>query len=465
MHVLRDLLTHIHPGVDRYMSPRDLDQGLSALATVWQRSDDLATRYLALSRLLATIRCGHSYANYFNQSAPVAHALFERTTRLPFAFRWIDGAMIVTANHSGAGGRTPVNLPIGSRIVSIGAVSAADMLARLLPYVRADGHNPGKQRALLSVTGSDTIETFDVFHGLLYGAPADGQFHIRFRAPGTDRDIETAMPALTLAERRSFLAPPNALSSDPASPTVPWQWTMRSDAIAVLRMDNWGLYDSQWNWRAWLNTRLDTLAGSSGARGLIVDIRANEGGLDCGNVILGRYVTQPQPARSGRRLVRYRQFPAALRPFVSTWDDRFYDWGDRATPVDARYLRLPDEPGDDVIAPTGQRLTAPMVILTSAQNSSATFAFAQRVQQLRLGTLMGETTGGNRRGINGGAFLFATLPQSGIEFDVPLIGHFPDTPQPDGGIAPDIIVPLTADAIARGEDVQLDRAIAYLLRR
>jgi C-terminal processing protease CtpA/Prc len=120
---------------------------------------------------------------------------------------------------------------------------------------------------------------------------------------------------------------------------------------------------------------------------------------------------------------------------------------------------------DGILAAKGPRVTTPMVVLTSAQNSSATFQFVSLTKKLGLGTLVGEATGGNQRGINGGAFFFARLPESGIEFDVPLIGYFPQHQKPDAGLSPDLAVPLSAKAIADGADNQLDTAVRHLLRR
>src|SRR5690349_1140584 len=54
----------------------------------------------------------------------------------------------------------------------------------------------------------------------------------------------------------------------------------------------------------------------------------------------------------------------------------------------------------------------------------------QRTVTIRLD---GQTTGGNQRSINGGAFFFLALPTSGIELDLPLIGRFPEKDRPDVG--------------------------------
>lgn len=111
-----------------------------------------------------------------------------------------------------------------------------------------------------------------------------------------------------------------------------------------------------------------------------------------------------------------------------------------------------------MIAPKGPRFIGRLAVLIGPQNSSATFAFAQAVRRERLGALVGEPTGGNRRGINGGCFYFFRLPETGLEADLPLIGTFPTTPQPDAGIVPDVTVAPTAAMIAAGRDRVMARA-------
>lgn len=71
------------------------------------------------------------------------------------------------------------------------------------------------------------------------------------------------------------------------------------------------------------------------------------------------------------------------------------------------------------------------LVLMEPQNRSTTFTFAQLVQHERLGRLIGEPTGGNRCGINSGAFFNIRLPGSKLEVDLPLIGTFPGVEQPD----------------------------------
>ena len=100
-----------------------------------------------------------------------------------------------------------------------------------------------------------------------------------------------------------------------------------------------------------------------------------------------------------------------------------------------------------------------IAVLINADNSSATFSFARQLRSAGVARLIGETTGGNLRGINGGAYFFTVLPESGIEFDIPLIGYFPKGEEPDAGLEPDETVSQSPQDIAQGIDPAMERAI------
>lgn len=159
-----------------------------------------------------------------------------------------------------------------------------------------------------------------------------------------------------------------------------------------------------------------------------------------------------------------------LLPYLSTWDDSFENWGISAvdlpepwpTAPPVPYLRQVEQPTpESKMQLAKQRYTGQVFVFTDANNSSATLAFARSIQQQRRDKLVGAPTGGNQRGINGGAFFFLALPNSHLEIDLPLIGYFPPTAQPDGGLSPDIRVATTIEAIATGRDPIL-RAIESL---
>ena len=75
-----------------------------------------------------------------------------------------------------------------------------------------------------------------------------------------------------------------------------------------------------------------------------------------------------------------------------------------------------------------------------------------------LATLVGQTTGGNQRGITAGAMFFMSLPNTKIEVDVPLIGMNYDVAKtrPDAGLSPNVYVkPNIMDAV-KGIDTEME---------
>jgi hypothetical protein len=462
--ILERAYRELHPGLLRYLSPRSLDAAFAQLRQEFARPRTLPEAYLAFARFAAKIRCGHTYANFFNQSKAIQARLFD-TPRLPFYFRWIGGKMVVTRDFT-----NPSRLPVGTQIGRIDGASTAQILARLEPLARADGGNDAKRIDQMNVTGADRYESFDIYFPLLFPIAA-GSVELSVHRPGGSGWQALRVDTVTAADRLRAYAADQPGSSGEAAPA--FEWRDLPNGAAYLRMPTWAMYQTKWDWRTWLNEHLDAL-GHRNAPALIIDLRGNEGGNDVGDEILKRLVAKDLPLAGVKRLVRYRAAPQDLLPYLDTWDPSFKDWGDDATELarswptapPVHYYALAGEDGSvdarAVIHPVLPHFGGRVFVLIDAADSSATFQFAQVVRQQKLGTLIGEPTGGNRRGINGGAFFFLRLPHSGIELDLPLIGTFPPKQEPDAGLQPDVAAPLTAASVAARSDPAME-AVARLL--
>ena len=401
------------------------------------------------------LRCGHTFPNPANQPNAVADAVFRRTPRVPFYFRWLDGRMVVTHDASAEHA-----FPKGTQVLAINGVPTDTILARLLEYARTDGANDAKRHANLGVRPAERWEAFDVYFPLVFPQPP-GQWTFNVRTPnGSPRSVR-ATPA-TVAQRMTVYDSLRRIARDTTSP--PWTFRVDDTGIATLAMPSWVTFNDHWDWQGFIHRAFAELAARR-ATTLIIDLRGNEGGTSVGDVILAHLTDHEIVPTQLRRFTRYRAAPADLKPYLDTWDRSFDDWGAAATPAAPppggggdgffRLTRFDDDTAGGVIRPVAPRFSGSVYALVGADNSSATFEFALAVREQRLATLVGEPTGGNQRGINGGAFYFLRLPNSGVEVDLPLIGFFPPGNAPNAGLTPDVVVHATPDDIAHGRDPEV----------
>lgn len=434
----------LHPGLDRYLGRAAWDR-LIATAQRWAAAPRTAGAfYLLLSRLTAAVKCGHSFPNPNNLRRSLRETVLGGRNRVPFAFRWLDGQMVITGNLVPG-----LDLPVGSIVTRIDGMAAPALLRALLPLTRADGGNDAKRVAQCQVDGRSRYVAFDVLRPLL--DPTAGEMvRIAITTPA-GRQHKASLPAMTEAERAAARGGDDGFAG--------WHFAI-AGGLARLTTPSWATYNSKADWRGFLNDAVDQ-AIAANARGLVLDLRGNEGGEDCGDVLLSRLIATPLALPATRTRIRYRATPAALRPALDTWDPQFQDWGPQAQGPDAAgwyELVRAGEAGQRRIDPAGRRFAGPLLVLADAECSSATFQFCNLVQQTGVGRILGSATGGNKRGINGGCFFFLALPATGMEVDLPIIGYFPTTPQPDAGVLPDVAVRLTAADIAAGHDPVLAAA-------
>lgn len=447
--ILERAYKELHPGLYRYNTRDQIDANFAALRAEFDRDRSLGDAYLAFSIFAAKIKCGHSYPNFFNQTKETKNALFFGQNKLPFHFRWLDRKMVVVRNFS-----SDERIRPGTEIVSINGLAANEILNKLMTVARADGSNDAKRVAYLEVLGNDRIEAFDVYFPLFF-PPSSTNYSLQVKLPGSKKVIDSKVEALNYDQR---LSTTNTGAGTPDNSAAVFTLSYLAPNAALLKMPGWALYNSKWDWKSFIDRSIDELIDKK-IENLIVDIRPNEGGLDVGDVLISRLTDRNISLSQTRRFVRYQKVPVDLIPYLDTWDRLFDDWGRSAVdPKDGLFTlkRYDDDASGSLILPSGKRYQGRVFVLVSAVNSSATFQFARTIKQNRLGTLVGQPTGGNQRGINGGAFYFLRLPKTKIELDLPLIGQFPVGEAPDAGIEPDVYVKPTAADIAAGRDPEIE---------
>lgn len=444
----RQAYNALHPGLLRHQSQAQLDAHFNRLAPAFNADADYRRAYLLFSQLVAGIRCGHTYANFYNQSSVVQQLVFDQPDKLPFTFRFIDRRMIVTDNLSDV-----ASIGVGTEILAINGIPVRALLDSLLTVVKADGDNDAKRLYDLQVLGFGPFESFDVYFSLFF-PPQDGQYRLSFRPQAQAEAAEVGVAAISRQERKTRLA-----AQGKPEPTRDELWRFRfiDPQTAYLRMYTFTTWQMSFDWRAFLQQAFDEMA-RQGATDFILDIRGNEGGNDEVILELARHMAYKdiQLAES-RTLTRFSAIPAELDPYLSSWDNAYRQLAARLKPAENGFYELKTREPSQMKAQR-RAFRGRQWLLVDAANSSATFYLAKFAKDSQLATLVGETTGGSRSGLNGGQTAFLRLPNSGIELDIPLLGTFFTEPA-NGGVEPDILAPATVDDLINGEDTALNAVL------
>jgi hypothetical protein len=439
LRILKRALTELHPGLYRYATPEQLEAEFSAAQAAVAQGASRAQVYLLASRIAAAVRCGHTWTNPSNQS-PAVNAMLARQT-LPLVLRFVEGRMLVAASAAPA-------VPVGSELLAIEGQTPEQIRAALMPYLRADGSSDGKRLAQLDddANGGAMQRLFP----LLFPPQVAG-WRLRLAPDGR----EVRVPVLDAAAREAALK-----AAGWAEPPAAWALDVQGE-LAVMSLPTFAFWGGQFDGKAWLDRAFAELAHRRVSR-LVIDLRRNEGGDDgLGLALLGHLIRQPFTQPGGRRESAYERVPYVLARYLDTWDFSFFDRTGRVTRTEGRNWRLPDSPSRTV-APAAPAFTGRVVAVVGPQNSSAGYLIARDLKASGAAVLVGEPTGGNLRGLNGGELAWLTLPASGVAVDIPLVAHFsagnpPDNPPanpPDAGVQPDVLVrPTWADAVAGRDGV------------
>jgi len=459
--ILKAALTSLHPGIERYETPAQVDSLFTALELGTRKPLSQAQYYILLSQAITHIRCGHTYLNYWNQDKAIKEALYSKTVP-PVLFRLIGRKMIITHNLS----RSPLVKP-GDEVLSINGSPIKGIVDSLLTVSPSDGQH-GLPRKLDNISieplDADTANynLFDIYFPLFFPKNLNTTTYVlKMKRPAGNIYTVTVASLTKDGRLQAYNTKFGKL------PVHESNWSLRflNPATAVFKIGDF----ETWEWKADYRKYLDsifTLLKQRDVKNLIVDIRGNGGGDDEARDEVFSYLTaQPFGCEEPmHRRFRFLSVPDTLLTYLKTWNKSFKDPKDPAdyVKVAAGDWESKKEMAQacDPILPKAGRFKGRMFLLTDGRNASTTFTMAKLFRTYHAGEIVGEPTGGNQQGINGGQFFFLYLPVSKIEIDIPLVwGAYPGN-RPDTGIVPDKLVPVTVSSISRNADP----ALSYVLK-
>lgn len=454
--VLRKTIMYIHPNLYKYRDSTQLEQDFKALEAEMQAEPSLQNAYKAISLFASRIKCSHTFTNPWNQGADVKKAIFYQPDKIPFSFNRIGKRIFIDKNAS-----EDPQLERGLEILSINGTPSQEIMAQLAAYITADGDNYEKRLQRLSLSGHEKFELFDIFYPLVFGS--SDAFTLQLKNHLTGQIMETTVKATTKTARAAMLkARYEGFESTFESG---WNFEILNDSILHLKLHSFSVYNTDFDWKGFLDGVFETLEAKKIAH-FIIDIRYNEGGNDeVAKSILERIIRQPIDIARAISITAYRKIPDELRSYISTWDKNPYDWGNNVEEMGNGKYRMKNKTAQQRMVPKNGGFKGKSYLLTNADNSSATHIMAAYVKKYKLATIVGQETGGNQKGLNGGYMFFHRLPHTGVELDIPVLGVniSPDTPTTyNGGILPDIPVEKNVADFIKNIDTELNAVLKYI---
>jgi len=454
--IIRSAFDTLHPGTYRYNTRQQIDGYFRQAHNRVVEPIGEDQYDILLAQLATKIKCGHTYLNYWNQEKTLTDHLYSKSL-LPFLFRLIGGHIIITHNLSENMAVKP-----GTEILSINGIRSGRIIDSLLTVSQSDG-NHGMARKLDNINieplDADTsnYNLFDIYFPLI--------FQENFNAAGYQLKLKSNIGKMSIVHVKSLGRTARLSIYNNRFGILPvheknWSLKFLGKETACFTIGDF----ETWEWKADYRKYLDsifTLLKLKQVENLIVDIRGNGGGDDEARDEVFSYLTDKPFGCDDpmHRRFRFLAVPDTLLPYLKTWNKSF-----KAPKNTEDYIQIPGgwyESKADIntactpMQPKSNCFTGRKFLIIDGRNSSTTFTLAKLFRTAGTGEIIGETTGGNQQGINGGQFFFLYLPYSKIEIDIPLVwGAYPGK-RPDTGIEPDTPVGLSALSISRNDDLAL----------
>ncbi|NBC27789.1 MAG: hypothetical protein GVY08_13075 [Bacteroidetes bacterium] len=450
--LLKKVMLDVHPDIYRYNTEKEFEAHFQTFFTKLSQDMTEAEFMKHVAQFTEKVRCGHTYLNPWNMKEEIRDRLFGGNIYLPFGFVIDDRRLYITKNASNNN-----DIMTGAEIISINGFSASSILDSLYTVAKVDGSNVQAKDKLLELTafGERDYNFFDFYFPLFFPMQEE-IFEVTVQNYGSDEIIRHRQPALSRTERMKIMT-----STYGPVPTGKETWSLdMQEEMAILKLGTFATWRFENFDAAQFYDSVFTMVNQNGVENLVIDIRGNGGGLSENRYLLLSHLSEePIPCSENRKeLVVTTQADSSYRNYVQTRDEIIFEGLPETytRPYNSRFSELL-EGGCEPIQPSGNHFSGKLYILGNQSNVSSTFSLLNTIQKENLGTYVGQPSGGNREGINGGSYLFLYLPNSQFEIDIPLKFTSYGEDAEDGYLPPDVWVEIDQKDIAFQKDPYIEK--------
>tara|TARA_B100000809_G_scaffold117307_1_gene115615 strand:- start:1396 stop:2847 length:1452 start_codon:yes stop_codon:yes gene_type:complete len=437
--ILQQSLVANHSGVFQYIGSENLNKQFTlALDTMPDNISDVDA-FLAISRLIAVINCDHTSA----EAPPHIITAIHKQNILPFEFKFIGKRMYVLKNYA------DTSLKIGTEILSIEGESIAEIVDKIFPTIPSDG--------FITTSKYRTIERyllFNVMYTLLRGNKSS--YKIEYKSVNNNISKVITIKGKRLTTMRSLFK--EQVNKEPIPFKIIIDKLMQTATITITTFDQASYKEHKQNFKKLLKKSFTAINQDSIAH-LIIDIRNNGGGEADYGAHLYSYLTN-----------KNFKFYEQLSLNTTTIENRDYiDFG-LLKLLWVKLLTKRDKSSGRYIVkgntlknnkPAKNNFSGKVYVLINGLSYSASSEFCTIANDNKRATFIGEEGGGAYQGNTSGFSFTLTLPNSGVQIDIPVIHYqmaISNKYKIGRGLIPDYEVIPTIKELISGEDSELEKA-------
>lgn len=450
--LFRNILEELHPSLYWYASKDSIDYFFETGALRLKDSLTEAKFRNILSYVLSQIHCGHTTA----RASKAASRYSERARSFIFPLNikaWND-TVIVTSNLS----RRDSNITRGVLLKSIDGKPVSLIVDSLFKHLSSDGYNITHKYQSLSNSG-----IFRSMYGAIYG--------LKLRTPieyvdslGVLRKAEISLGSLAIDSGRlrqvvrEITNPPSKRERRKAK--LKAVRSMRIDTAlntAILEVHSF----ANGNRLRWFFKRSFKKIRKDKIQNLIVDMRGNGGG----NVVLSNLLTKyiaDAPFKIADSLYAIKNKSRYKKYQDNYFLNRLFFIFFVRKRNDGRY-HFSHYVGRHFNPKRKNNFNGTTYILTGGNTFSAATLFTKALIHQKDVIVVGEETGGGAYGNSAWLIPDVTLPNTKVRFRLPLFRLVIDKNAEKGrGIIPEVEVLPTLNAIRKGEDFKMNKALQII---
>lgn len=448
-------LEEAHPGLYWYTSKDSMNMWFR---WGWDQLKDSMTEpqfRRVLSYVTSKIGCGHTSIRSSKQ-----FIRYQDTARIgrvfPLSLKLWDDTAVIAANLN----RRDSILKRGTIITGLNGVPIKSIVDSLFQYLSTDGYNSTHKFQSLSNRG-----LFGSMYSSIYGySPYYTVDYLDSLGHQKRTFIPPYFPGADTAGRQAARSRPRV-----PKPSRKELKDMRRNAVRLLKMDttshvammDLNSFTRGYGLRGFFRRSFRALKDNNMSH-LIIDVRGNGGGVVSNSTMITRFIADHKfkvgdtlyAIDKHKKYSRYIQNDFFNRMFITFFTRKKSDGYYHFRYFEKHYSKPKKKNHYD----------GKVYILTGGNSFSATTLFVSALIKQDNVTVIGEETGGGAYGNTAWLIPDVTLPVTKVRFRLPLFRLVidKDYPKTGKGVQPEIESKPTIDAIKKGNDYKLDKAMKLI---